>query len=386
MRICYVATDITIPGMTGGSTHTFELAKHLVEIGHQVFVICRREAGQKRQEMLEGVQVYRIYRGLVLPTRRTRWRAETGPRASFYSLYLRTVFLIFAAVQIARVIRRADADIVLERGTSLGEGALASTICRRPTVLEIIGPRFSSLSFRRARKVLAFSFKALGHYSREKVQLVTAAANIEMFSPTVDGSSIRRKLSLEQAKVVGYAGSFAPWHGLENLLQAMTIVAGRAPKVKLLLVGPCPEAVKALASRLGLDSYAIFTGPVPYSAVPGFLAACDVLVAPYSSKYGGDLYSYVKIYEYMAVGKPVITTNVVPDASLLPDTNALILVPSDDPPRLAQAILNLLEDEEMRSLLSQRARIVASMHSWRGYAQQLSRLLHETVSDTLPQT
>ncbi len=386
MRICYVATDITIPGMTGGSTHTFELARHLVEIGHKVFVICRREAGQKRQEMLEGVQVFRIYRGLVLPTRRTRWKAETGPRASFYSLYLRTVFLIFAAVQIAQVIRRADADIILERGTSSGEGALASTICRRPTVLEIIGPRFSSLSFHRARKVLAFSFKALGHYSKEKVRLVTAAANTEMFSPTVDGSSIRREFSLEQAKVVGYAGSFAPWHGMENLLQAMRIVAGRSPKVRLLLIGPGPEAAKALSSRLGLDSHAIFTGAVPYDSVPRYLAACDALVAPYSSKYGGDLYSYVKIYEYLAVGKPVITTNVVPDATLLRATNALIIVPSDDPPSLAQAILDLLEDEEMQSLLSQRARIVASEHSWRGYARQLSQLLQETVSDAYLQT
>jgi len=377
MRICYVAADVSIPGITGSSTHTYEAARHLNKLGHKVFVICRRQSGQKSCELLDGIHLYRIYRGIIFPTPHAR-RKTTGKlslKQQFYHVYLHTFFFIYAGLNVAKIVKTHNVDIILERGTSSGEGALASIITGRPLVLEIISPHYASLSVKRAKKILTFSKKVLRKVSESKIEVVTAAANTELFNPDIDGTQIRKKYGLKKIPVIGYVGSFASWHGIETLIYAAKLVVKSKPNTKLLLVGPYPPEILHLLNKLSLIKNIILTGPVPYREVPFYLAACNVLVAPYSSRQWGELYSYVKIYEYMAMGKPIITTDVIPDAKIIQRKKAGILVPPDDPKKLSEAIIGLLINEELLSKLANRARQVSIEHSWQSYAKRLVNLL-----------
>lgn len=379
MRICYVAADVTIPGIMGGSTHTYEVSRHLLKLGHKVFVICRRQRGQRKYEIYEGIHLHRIYRGIMFPTRRTRWKNATklSLKQHAYHAYLHIGFFIYAGLKVADIAKTQRIDVILERGTSLGEGALASIVTKKPLILEVISPHYTSFSFKRAKKVLTFSKKALRKAPEEKIEVVTAAANTELFNPGIDGKQVRTQCGLGNSLVIGYVGSFAPWHGVETLIQAMKHIIQQMPNTKLLLVGPYPEEICHLLKELNLMEYTVLTGPVPYQDVPQYLAACNILVAPYSSRQWGELYSYVKIYEYMAMGKPLIATSIIPDSKIIEEKEAGMLVPPDDSLKLSENVLKLLVDEDLASKLATQARRVSLEHSWLAYAKRLSSLLEK---------
>jgi len=383
MRICYVAADVSIPGITGSSTHTYETARHLNKLGHKVFIVSRRESGQGNYELLDDIHLYRIYRGIVFPTSRTRWKNAGRPslKQQFYHAYLHTFFFIYAGLRIAKILKIHNIDVIIERGTSSGEGALASIITGRPLILEIISPHYASFSVRRAKNVLTFSKKALRKVSESKIEVVTAAANTELFNPNLDGTQIRKKYGLKKIPVIGYVGSFAPWHGIETLIYATKFIVKSKPNTKLFLVGPYPPEIPHLLNKLSLTDNVVLTGPVPYRKVPFYLAACDILVAPYSSRQWSELYSYVKIYEYMAMGKPVITTDVIPDAKIIQEKEVGILVPPDDPRKLSEAIIRLLIDEGLVFKLANRARQVSIEYSWQSYAKRLVDFLKKALKD-----
>ena len=109
-------------------------------------------------ESIEGVTYHRVYRGIFGPVGSREHSARGaasmdkedagGLYERAYHLYLKTGFAFYVACVAANIINSYDLDVIIERETAFGAGALASVMCRRPMVLEMIGPRFSSLSAR----------------------------------------------------------------------------------------------------------------------------------------------------------------------------------------------------------------------------------------------
>ena len=101
------------------------------------------------------------------------------------------------------------------------------------------------------------------------------------------------------------------------------------------MVGPYYKETEEKVSAAGIADSFIFTGPIQYEQVPKYMNAGDVLVAPYNPeriesteqvrKHG--LGSPLKVFEYMAVGKPMITTDVKPISDPIEDGVTGYLVP-----------------------------------------------------------
>jgi glycosyltransferase involved in cell wall biosynthesis len=393
MKICYIAADVVIPYFRGASTHVFEVAKHLAELGNEVYVISRRfSRNQLSFEKISGFYVYRIYRGIAATLPFSKYKQpEIGERKTLkdkvYEKYLFTVFSYYAGLYAAQLITKHGLEIILERETSFGAGAIASAISGKPLILEIIGPRYSRFSFQKAQKILAYT-KSMIHESPipEKVVLVDAAADTGLFKPDLaQRTRIRTLYGISDSIVVGYVGTFVSWHGIEELIDASVELTKCVPNVKFLMVGPYFESAREYAQRKMVEDIFIFTGPVPYENVPALINAMDIAVAPYNplksalrSKYG--IGSPLKIFEYMACGKPVITTHVEPIPKVVKHMKNGILIPPGDPKALAKAILTLTQNRQKMEELGEEGRQTVLMkYSWESFAKRLNEILREVI-------
>jgi glycosyltransferase involved in cell wall biosynthesis len=163
-------------------------------------------------------------------------------------------------------------------------------------------------------------------------------------------------------------GTLKPWHGLSVLVEAFATFHQDHPNSRLLIVGDGPEQESLLAdlSARGLlqTACAHLTGAVAPSQVPGLLASMDVAVAP--CPHGASFYfSPLKVYEYMAAGRPVIASRIGQLANLIEDGVNGLLCPAGDPIALAAALNRLRRDPALRARLGRAARAaVLKNHTW----------------------
>ena len=171
-------------------------------------------------------------------------------------------------------------------------------------------------------------------------------ANVDRFGPNVE----RKPLPIpDDRSVVVFSGSFRPWHGADMLVRC----AAKLPDAFFLFVGDGPrlgEAI-ALADELGVSERVLFTGAVPYDEVPAYLKWADVGVAPYQpARLGpmqlGFFWSPLKIFEYMAMGLPVVSLDVAPLREIVRESEGTLVSEGDIDgiDGMAEAIRVLVDD------------------------------------------
>jgi glycosyltransferase involved in cell wall biosynthesis len=195
---------------------------------------------------------------------------------------------------------------------------------------------------------------------RRRIVVTPTGVDLDLFGPPRRPSPTRQELGLGDDFVVGWTGSFRPFHALEQAVSAVSRVEGAT----LLLVGDGPERprLEALAARS--DVRAVFTGTVDHTRLPDHLWAMDaaLVLAPADDPFH---YSPLKLAEYLAAGLPV----VAPAAGELPhqleDGTDAVLVPPGDVAAMAAALTELRDDPDRRQRLSVAARATAEAHfSW----------------------
>jgi glycosyltransferase involved in cell wall biosynthesis len=168
------------------------------------------------------------------------------------------------------------------------------------------------------------------------------------------------------AFVVCFVGLFYPWHGARFLAEAFARLYREHGDARLLLVGDGEEMpmVRSLLERKGAIAAACFTGMVSRAQAPRFMAAADVLVSPHANvhRFVG---SPIKLFEYMAAGKPIVATRVAQLEEVLVDEETALLVAPEDPTAMATALERLYLDRALGQRLgASAAAAAAAMHSW----------------------
>jgi glycosyltransferase involved in cell wall biosynthesis len=199
------------------------------------------------------------------------------------------------------------------------------------------------------------------------------AARPETLPPTARGST----------PVVAYAGHLYPWKGVDVLLEAL----GRLPHVHGVVFGGHEgdtdmTRVRALADRLGLSDRVTFAGFVPRAELPDRLAAADVCVLPTLDTPSARYTCPLKMFEYMAAGRPIVASDLPPIRDVLVHNVNARLVPPGDAAALARAVDALVGDPDGAAQLAQRARADAEQYSWDRRAQRLDGLFAQVLSLT----
>ena len=174
---------------------------------------------------------------------------------------------------------------------------------------------------------------------------------------------------------VGYTGHLYPGRGAELILD----IAVRLPDVNFLLIGGEPDDVtriQAESKTRGLDNVAL-AGFIPNAELPRYQAACDILLMPYQKRVaassGGNIAQYLspmKVFEYLACGRVIISSDLPVLREVLNEGNA-ILLPPDDADAWVEGIRDVRNSPQKRQSLSMKASDDAQQYSWENRAERV---------------
>jgi glycosyltransferase involved in cell wall biosynthesis len=211
----------------------------------------------------------------------------------------------------------------------------------------------------------------------------------ERYRPDIDGRDVRARYGVRDETVIGFIGTFGPWHGAEVLARAFVMLLQRDTRlrrsVRLLMIGDgatLPSVRRILADGGALDE-TLFTGLVAQEQGPEFLAACDVLVSPHVPNADGTPFfgSPTKVFEYMAMGKAIVASQLDQIGEVLEHGRTAWLVPPGDAGALAAGLRRMVVDRSLRHVLGAEARWqVLSQYTWRQHTQRTVERLQKVVA------
>jgi len=219
-----------------------------------------------------------------------------------------------------------------------------------------------------------------------KVTVVPNAVDVEKFvlGREPDGS-LRRRLELDGAVVLGFIGSFYAYEGLALLIEALPRILAVEPRARVLFVGGGVEEanLRRIAERLGLESQVRFAGRVPHDEVQRYYDLIDVLVYPRLPMRLTELVTPLKPLEAMAQGRLLAASDVGGHRELIRDRETGVLFRAGDVEALAAKVLELLGDRRRWSEMRAKARrFVETERNWTSsvgrYRQPYGRLTGES--------
>jgi glycosyltransferase involved in cell wall biosynthesis len=153
--------------------------------------------------------------------------------------------------------------------------------------------------------------------------------------------------------VVGFVGSFQPWHRVEMLIDAVAALPADCPiHVVLAGEGPGLEIVLEAARKCRVSERVTAIGAVPADAIPALLAGWDIGVLPHSNPYGDPM----KLREYAAAGIPSVAPDLDPVREVIEHEATGLLFPLGDVGALAHALERLAADRALCRRMGDQAR------------------------------
>jgi glycosyltransferase involved in cell wall biosynthesis len=380
VRILYCALDQQVPGTLGGSVHVQSVAEGLAALGHEVHV-----ATQPGNGWPAGVVRWHDM-GPPLKRRELRWM-RTGA--------------------VADLAHRIRADVVMERYYNFGgEGVFAAVRLGRPAVLEVNAPivdypgspkhrldrallvepmrRWRDRIARHVQLFVTTTAEILPSWiDRDRVLEIEWGADVEHFRPHSDGE---RQFATDPNRVqCVFAGAFRSWHGVVQLSATLARLHQAGDhRFGAIFIGDGPERAAAERVVRGVPGVT-FTGALPHSELPAALASADIGVAPFEPQRHAPLrlgfyWSPLKIYEYMAVGLPVVAPALPRLRRLVEHGREGLLYDPAEPCGLDHAIVSLA-DAALRRRMGEaaRARVVRDF-SWAAHCAALDVRLRALVT------
>ncbi|MEZ5316045.1 MAG: glycosyltransferase family 4 protein [Vicinamibacterales bacterium] len=182
--------------------------------------------------------------------------------------------------------------------------------------------------------------------------------------------------------VAAYAGHLYPWKGVDVFVRALA----EAPGVRGLIVGGHPgeadlDRVQGLVGELGLEDRVDITGLVRPAEVANRLAAASILVLPNTASAISLRYtSPLKLFEYLALGRAIVASDLPAIREVLTDDETALLVAPGDSAALAAALERLAADPALLARLSRAAAALAPAYSWDERARRLDAVLEAAAA------
>jgi glycosyltransferase involved in cell wall biosynthesis len=342
--------DIRNPEAGGAEVHLHEIFKRIAGMGHHVTLLASGFDGSPAEEIVDGIRVIR-----------------RGGKFGFN-------FHVPGAL--GALMKERDFDIVVDDINKIPFCtpvyvrkpvlALAHHLFAETIFLETFFPlaTYVYLSewlipvFYRNTRFVVVSQSTRDEFvkrglSEEKVGIVHNAVDHEVYRPDFGAKSA--------APLIGYVGRIKKYKCIEHLLDACRIVFEKLPDARLVLAGSGDhlDALKKKAAAIGIANRTDFIGHVAERAKVDMLQKVHVVANP-SSKEGWG----VTVIESNACGTPVVASNVPGLRDAVVDGETGFLVPHGDIEALARKMMDLLEDESLRSRMSEKAVEWSQKFNW----------------------
>jgi glycosyltransferase involved in cell wall biosynthesis len=363
MKIAAI-TNSRIPSLTANSIQAMKVVQAMLQLGHEVRLLAPREAQMPAAQAL--LDHYGLQRVPELE------QLRSAPR-------LKRFDFIFLAQKAARSF---GAELVY---TWLPQSAALAAGAGLPVVLEMhadVAGRMGAWWLRRfwkgrAAKLMTVTTLTLKQalsrsgglqFPPEQVLVAPNGVELERYEGLPGPEEARLQLGLPPGLTAGFTGHIYPGRGAELLFE----LAQQLPQLNFLWVGGTPELVEYWRGRLRTTGVAnvSMTGFIEHRLIPLHQAAADILLMPYgrsiegsSGQDIGEVINPMKMFEYMAAGRAIISADLPSIREVLNDGNAVLCEPGDVAAWRA-AIAALMGDEPRRLALGGRARADVEKFTW----------------------
>ncbi len=407
------------PEVNAPATRTFDHCVRWARAGHDVTVLTcvpncpdgvvfdgYRSKLRRQVEYVDGVRVVRIWTYLAP-------NAGTLRRIANYVSYMLSAAL--ASIRLPRP------DVVVATSPQFfcgWAGVLVSRLKRVPLVLEIrdiwpesiaavgalnnrrllrILERLERTMYRSARHIVAvgqgYRDNVAGKVDvRDRISVITNGVDLQLFSPTGPDARFLKTWNLQGRFVCSYIGTIGMAHGLEVVIEAAEILKQKGRRdISFLLVGDgaSRKRLEQMAKDAGVDDRVVFTGRQPRQEIPKILASSDACLIHLK---GCRLFGTVlpsKIFETMAMGRPIIMGVQGPASEIVMDAEAGLEMEPDSARSLVRAVETLADDPESALRQGATARQYVADHYNRDvladrYLELLNRVAGKNHAASLP--
>jgi glycosyltransferase involved in cell wall biosynthesis len=375
-RVLILVENLSVPA----DRRVWQECLALAAAGYDVSVICPAGADRDTQrfERRDGVDIHRF-----------PLRPATGGPAGYLREYataalrMRRLASRLAAVQPFDVVQACNPpDLLLLAVRKLKRRGARFVFDHHDLVPELYLSRFGrgrdllyrgvcaleKLTFRLADVVISTneSYKQVaigrGRKAPEDVFVVRNAPDPRRFAASVPDERLRRGKRF----LLGYVGVIAPQDGVDHALRALARLRSRRDDwhAVFLGAGDALDAMRALASELGLADVVEFPGWAEDEQIVRLLSTADVCLAPDPRSPLNDRSTMIKVAEYMAMGRPLVAFDL--PESIVTAGDAALFAPGNDEAAFAERIDALLDDPDLRSHLGRVGRERVEGHlAWR---------------------
>jgi len=182
-----------------------------------------------------------------------------------------------------------------------------------------------------------------------------------------------------------YVGPVMKARSLDVILEAARLVKGKIPKCRWELVGGAARAEQDWLARqmneAGLHQYMEFPGQVRHDQSLESIARADVCLCTLSPRVRNYHFAYpIKLLEYMAMKKAIVCTRMPGTERIVRDEETALLVPPEDAEALAEAVLRLYYDPELRERLACKAADEVQAYDWKLINQKIGSAIEKCLN------
>ena len=335
MKICYIADTASI--------HTRKWVKFFAERNHETHLISYKFWADAK---VDNVSLY-VLRAICPQMAKLSFAPN----------------LVSNLIQLRGLLKRIKPDI-LHAHYVTDSGLLAALSGFHPFVMTAWGSDVLVLpqEFRRWRWIVKYVVKRadlltcdaehmkkklieLGAY-HQKIRIVNFGVDVAEFDPDINGEKIREKLGLASSPVVISLRSLEPVYDIESLISSISLVSKKIPEAKFIIAGRGSQEfmLKELSKSLGILENTKFVGLIPYEELPQYLRAAEIYVSTSLSDAG----LAASTAEAMACKLPVVITDFGDNRDWVKDGEGGFIIPTKNPAILAEKIVYLLQNQDVR--------------------------------------
>ena len=338
MRIAILVHSFPPKWMGGTEIASYNLAKRLGELGHEVHVITELDHGMKLENFEDGFFVHRILRRRI--------------RILGYTLFW---------IKVLPILKKINPDIIHCQNMVMGMPAIFKKWLKKPIVVyhrdniinNIIEKYFFKIVLKRTDVAIALSESMKNRMltlNQREILVISNGIKLERFQlegfKRVNKSQIRKKLGLDSDDtLLIYVGRLHPIKGVRFLIEAMNILKNNEIEIKLIIVGDGHHKrdLEMLIKNLELKNQVEFKGWIPHEIIPEYMAASDIFILPSLTEGFPNV-----CLEAMASGLPIITTKIDGMSEIIEDGKNGYLVSPKNSFQIAERLKDLIHNKNLR--------------------------------------
>lgn len=360
MKIAILTPLFPPKHLAGLEIAAYNIAKHLAE-KHEVHVITALDKSLPTESTEEGFYVHRFKTSKIPILRTVLYYIR-----SFFAVkkinpdivHVQTIFLALSGLMIKKFLHKPY--VVYGRGSDVYLAWRFKNIISKPILKNADGVIVLTDDMKREIQKI---------WDRD-VFVVPNGIDLARFE-NLSKEDIRSKLEIKDEKIILFVGTLRPVKGVKYLIEAMKTITDKNKNTRLFLVGDGEERkyLENLVRTLNIERYVTFIGKVQNDKVPEYMTASDVFVLPSLSE-GFP----VTVVEAMASGLPIVATDVRGLPEIIKNDENGFLVEPKNPNRIAEKVLLLLEDDELRERISRNNKEEVIKYSWESVVEKLEKV------------